>query len=45
MVFSSVSWKEEGSASVAADDNQELTVEFNNVRLLVILTREVLLEW
>lgn len=31
--------------SNTADDNQELTVEFNNIRLLVSLATEVLLEW
>lgn len=31
--------------SNTADDNQELTVEFNNIRLLVSLAAAVLLEW
>lgn len=31
--------------SNTADDNQELTVEFNNIRLPVSLATAVLLEW
>lgn len=45
LVSSDVYRKIEGSVSNAADDNQELTVEFNNMRLLVILVRAVLFEW
>ena len=34
-----------GFVSNTADESQELTVEFNNIRLLVILATAVLLEW